>query len=142
MTVDHSVSKAAAKSEKQSDGIRPRPKNVYGAFRLCIHHSVRKCCPAGDQCSFPHSEVERIAWEEDRSKGSYPGTEMTCSSQSNGMNPKAVILASRRSRRWQGPGGAGMAQRRERSPSTNLSGIRFPDPASYVGQAMKTSSSL
>ena len=71
-------------SERQSDGIRPRPKNVHGAFRLCIHYSVRKRCPAGDQCSFPHSEVERIAWEEDRRKGSYPGTEMSCSSQSNG----------------------------------------------------------
>ena len=103
MTVEPSVSKAAAKSNKQSDGIRPRPKNVYGPFRLCPDYSVRKRCPAGDQCSFPHSEVERIAWEEDRNKGTYPATEMQCSSHSNGsvnyrfhllyMNPKMAMLA-------------------------------------------------
>ena len=77
MNVHLSVSKAAAKSpDKQSDGIRPRPKNVYGAFRLCPHDIIRRSCPAGEQCSFPHSEVERIAWEEDRKKGTYPETEI------------------------------------------------------------------
>ena len=67
MTVDPSVSKPASKSK--SDGIRPRPKDVYGTFRLCRLYSIRKSCPAGDQCSFAHSEMERIAWEEDRKKG-------------------------------------------------------------------------
>ena len=71
--MDPCVSKAAAKSpDKQSDGIRPRPKNVYGAFRLCLQYSTRKSCTSGDLCSFPHSEVERIAWEEDRKQGTYP----------------------------------------------------------------------
>ena len=32
-----------------------------------------------------------------------------------------------------GGGGAGMAQWWERSPPTNVSRIRFPDPSSYVG---------
>ena len=77
MTVVPSVPKAAARSpDKQSDGIRPRPKNVYGAFRLCLQYSIRKSCPVGYLCSFPHSEVERIAWEEDRKKGTYPETEL------------------------------------------------------------------
>ena len=80
MTVSScSVPKAAAKSlGKQRDGIRPRPKNVYGAFRLCRHYIIRKSCPASDQCSFPHSEVERVAWEEDRKKGTYPETKLYC----------------------------------------------------------------
>ena len=30
-------------------------------------------------------------------------------------------------------GGAGMAQWFERSPPTNVTRVRFPDPASYVG---------
>lgn len=70
MTVDPNVSKATAKfANKRGDGIRPRPKNVYGAFRLCRHYIIRRSCPSGDQCCFAHSEAEKIAWEDDRKKG-------------------------------------------------------------------------
>lgn len=57
-------------SKKQSDGIRPRPLEVYGAYRLCTHYVLRGACPSGNsECRFAHSQAERKAWEEERAKG-------------------------------------------------------------------------
>lgn len=57
-------------SSKQSSGSRPRPLDVYGAYRVCSHHLLGRACPVGsNQCRFAHSEEERIAWEKEREKG-------------------------------------------------------------------------
>lgn len=57
---------------KKSDGIRPRPLNVYSAYRLCPHYLLGRACPVGgNKCRFAHSEAERKAWEEEREKGIY-----------------------------------------------------------------------
>ena len=45
--------------------IRSRPTGIYGPYKLCAFIP----CYQGKLCKFAHSEVERIAWEEDRKKG-------------------------------------------------------------------------
>ena len=55
--------------KKKSSGIRPRPSNVFGAYRICPQIRHGRECHVGDLCSFAHSEAERNAWEADRRKG-------------------------------------------------------------------------
>lgn len=55
--------------KKKSSGTRPRPSNVFGAYRICPQIRHGRECHVGDLCSFAHSEAERNAWEADRRKG-------------------------------------------------------------------------
>ena len=55
--------------KKKSSGIRPRPSNVFGAYRICPQILHGRECHVGDPCSFAHSEAERNVWEQDRRKG-------------------------------------------------------------------------
>ena len=55
--------------KKKSSGIRPRPSNIFGAYRICPQILHGRECRVGDLCSFAHSEAERNAWEADRRKG-------------------------------------------------------------------------
>ena len=55
--------------KKKSSGIRPRPSNVFGAYRICPQILHGRECHVGDLCSFAHSEAERNVWEQDRRKG-------------------------------------------------------------------------
>ena len=57
-------------SHGQNCVIRSRPTGIYGPYKLCASIKQSKLvCLQGKLCNFAHSEEERIAWEEDRKKG-------------------------------------------------------------------------
>ena len=56
-------------SRGQNYVIRSRPAGVYGPYMLCGFIKRKQPCFQGKLCKFAHSEEERIAWEEDRKKG-------------------------------------------------------------------------
>ena len=56
-------------SHGQNYVIRSRPAGVYGPYMLCAFIKRKQPCFQGKLCQFAHSEEERIAWEEDRKKG-------------------------------------------------------------------------
>ncbi|KAJ7378376.1 hypothetical protein OS493_023631 [Desmophyllum pertusum] len=65
-----STMKAAGTSSKnQSCAIRSRPPGIQGAYRLCVYHDRPQLCWQGKLCPYAHSEAERIAWKEERKKG-------------------------------------------------------------------------
>lgn len=47
-----------------SSRIRPRPFGFNGQFQLCVHFKAGRCTK--HDCTFAHSEAERVAWETDR----------------------------------------------------------------------------
>ena len=44
--------------------IRPRPFGFSSQFQLCLHFKAGRC--TNSDCTFAHSEAERVAWESDR----------------------------------------------------------------------------
>ena len=64
-------SKKKKSSYEQSYGIRPRPSNFHGTYRLCWYYQRKQPCVNGKRCPFAHSEDERMAWEEESKKGTF-----------------------------------------------------------------------
>ena len=66
------VSKAGVSIGETGNGIRKRPRLVFGAYRLCKYYHFQQPCFQGERCSYAHSEEERKAWEAERKRGKPP----------------------------------------------------------------------